>query len=497
MNKQLTETERNNLIAMIGHFVDTLIMITLYVLQAASDARPWWQVALGAVLGFGIVLAEYICYKGNREASIIKHLVGVGFAVFFTFMYFTANIPWYFVFTIPMIFVVSVYNDTKYSLMVSGGVVAEVILAVILGYNTGRFGYMGNQVAVLQIIISILVSAYAFLTSRTLQKNSYDKMVNINNAKKDTEKVLEDISSMSDAAKEGMEAIHCELRKLMEASEATKDAMEDVTKGATDTAEAVQDQIIQTDTIQDKISMVDSAVAGITQSMSESVTAMDNGRKNIDSLVNEVDNSVKNGEDVAEKLKTLDTYMKEMNSIVELIGGITSQTSLLSLNASIEAARAGEAGKGFAVVANEIGGLAAQTSSTVGSINGITTEVNQAVKNMEACMKETLSFLEETVLKDYSGFMDVAEKYTKDASGFENNMKSIGKEVDTLLAAIVEIADSVDGITTTVGEAAQNITSIAQKTQDVSRLVEGNVELMDTNAENVVKLQQIADMFQD
>ena len=49
----------------------------------------------------------------------------------------------------------------------------------------------------------------------------------------------------------------------------------------------------------------------------------------------------------------------------------------------------------------------------------------------------------------------------------------------------------------TVGEAAQNITSIAQKTQDVSRLVEGNVELMDTNADNVVKLQQIVDMFQN
>lgn len=189
--------------------------------------------------------------------------------------------------------------------------------------------------------------------------------------------------------------------------------------------------------------------------------------------------------------------VEKIEHLTQSILDISDQTNLLALNASIEAARAGEAGKGFAVVANEIGGLAAQTSSTVGSINGITTEVNQAVKNMEACMKETLSFLEETVLKDYSGFMDVAEKYTKDASGFENNMKSIGKEVDTLLAAIVEIADSVDGITTTVGEAAQNITSIAQKTQDVSRLVEGNVELMDTNAENVVKLQQIADMFQD
>lgn len=189
--------------------------------------------------------------------------------------------------------------------------------------------------------------------------------------------------------------------------------------------------------------------------------------------------------------------VEKINQLTQSILDISGQTNLLALNASIEAARAGEAGKGFAVVADEIGGLAAQTSSTVGNINGITTEVNQAVKNMEACMQETLSFLEETVLKDYSGFMDVAEKYTEDASGFEDNMKAIGREVDTLLAAIVEIADSISGITMTVGEAAQNITSIAQKTQDVSRLVEGNVELMDTNADNVVKLQQIVDMFQN
>ena len=149
------------------------------------------------------------------------------------------------------------------------------------------------------------------------------------------------------------------------------------------------------------------------------------------------------------------------------------------------------------MVADEIGGLASQTSSTVANINGITTEVNQAVKNMEACMKETLSFLEETVLKDYSGFMDVAKQYTEDASGFEDNMKTIGEEVDTLLAAIVEIADSVNAITLTVGDAAQNITRIAQKTQDVSNLVEGNVELMDANAENVVKLQKIVEMFRN
>ncbi|MCM1268245.1 MAG: methyl-accepting chemotaxis protein [Bacteroidales bacterium] len=189
--------------------------------------------------------------------------------------------------------------------------------------------------------------------------------------------------------------------------------------------------------------------------------------------------------------------VQKINQLTQSILDISGQTNLLALNASIEAARAGEAGRGFAVVADEIGGLASQTSDTVGNINGITTEVNQAVQHMESCLQETLSFLEETVLKDYSDFMEVAKQYTEDASNFEANMKAIGEEVDTLLAAIVEIAESVSNITVTVGEAAENISSIAQQTQDVSRLVEGNAQLVETNSENVVKLKNIVDMFQN
>lgn len=187
--------------------------------------------------------------------------------------------------------------------------------------------------------------------------------------------------------------------------------------------------------------------------------------------------------------------VEKINQLTQAILDISRQTNLLALNASIEAARAGEAGRGFAVVADEIGGLASQTSSTVSNINGITTEVNQAVGNMESCLQEILSFLEGTVLKDYSDFMGVAEKYTQDASDFEENMKAIGVEVESLLSAIVEIAESVNNITLIVAEAADNISSVAQKTQNVSQLVEGNAELMETNSENVVKLKNIVDMF--
>ena len=189
--------------------------------------------------------------------------------------------------------------------------------------------------------------------------------------------------------------------------------------------------------------------------------------------------------------------VEKINQFTQAILEISSQTNLLALNASIEAARAGEAGKGFAVVAGEIGTLAAQTSTTVGSINEIIAEVNQAVANMTGCLKESTDFLEQTVLKDYEDFMGVADQYTKDATVFDDDMSAISGQINTLLSSIVEIADAMQGVRSTVSEAADGVTDIAQKTLEVSGIVQGNETLVDNNRENIVRLNSVIEMFHD
>lgn len=189
--------------------------------------------------------------------------------------------------------------------------------------------------------------------------------------------------------------------------------------------------------------------------------------------------------------------VEKINQFTQAILEISSQTNLLALNASIEAARAGEAGKGFAVVAGEIGTLAAQTSTTVGSINEIIAEVNQAVANMTGCLKESTDFLEQTVLKDYEDFMGVADQYTKDATVFDDDMSAISGQINTLLSSIVEIADAMQGVSRTVSEAADGVTDIAQKTLEVSGIVQGNETLVDNNRENIVRLNSVIEMFHD
>lgn len=185
----------------------------------------------------------------------------------------------------------------------------------------------------------------------------------------------------------------------------------------------------------------------------------------------------------------------KINELTETIMEISSQTSLLALNASIEAARAGEAGRGFAVVATEIGGLADQTARAVGDIGTIVQQVNEAVGNMTECMKETTEFLEESVLNDYKEFKEVSVQYQADAQSYGSNMGQVKTEVAHLAELTEQAAEALDGIKDTVNESAAGVTDIAQKTSDmVAKTVESNDMVEECNG-CVDNLKEIVKKF--
>ncbi|BCZ45164.1 methyl-accepting chemotaxis protein [Clostridium gelidum] len=86
---------------------------------------------------------------------------------------------------------------------------------------------------------------------------------------------------------------------------------------------------------------------------------------------------------------------EHINSILDAIKGIASQTKMLGLNASIEAARAGELGRGFSVVAKEIQNLAENSKQTAISISELTTKIQESVNGTIKNSKITLETTKE------------------------------------------------------------------------------------------------------
>ncbi len=89
------------------------------------------------------------------------------------------------------------------------------------------------------------------------------------------------------------------------------------------------------------------------------------------------------GTDSLKAIKTLNTNMENVETIVASIHHIADQTNLLALNAAIEAARAGEKGRGFAVVADEVRNLSKKTQQALEQISSFLTQLNSSSTSLE------------------------------------------------------------------------------------------------------------------
>ncbi len=158
---------------------------------------------------------------------------------------------------------------------------------------------------------------------------------------------------------------------------------------------------------------------------------------------------------------------KSVGQINELTGDIldiSSQTNLLALNASIEAARAGDAGKGFAVVADEIRVLADNSRDAANNIQSISNLVTAAVEKLALNAENMLQFIDENVMRDYDGFVDVANNYHHDAEDMDAILTEFASGASDMQMTMQRINVGINDIATTVDESAKGVTNVAENT---------------------------------
>ena len=294
---------------------------------------------------------------------------------------------------------------------------------------------------------------------------------------------------------------------ILDSSMASLNELAETNSTSTNQIRQVMDDLSSTAvTLADNVQSVNAKVSEMGDNMSainsEAVTLNDNSDKmnragqNVSESMTLVLTSSHTASDIIaqliEQVNETNKAIASINEAVELISDITSQTNLLSLNASIEAARAGQAGRGFAVVASEIKQLADQSSQGADSIKNIADNIleksNRSVI-LTGRMKE-LAEQEQTDIGNAKESFDILNRIIEENAAIAQTVMDKTKNLETLKLDIInsvselsaiseENAASNEEVTARVTEIAESVNRISEDTQTVRKVSSDMKELMD------------------
>lgn len=271
-------------------------------------------------------------------------------------------------------------------------------------------------------------------SSDTMSSNSYE----LNDTSSQTLAANNEISKAVEDVAEGSTGMAASISKinenLLEMSNETKDINASV------------DEIKnQTTAVQDSSKIMNDKI----KSMQDSSHKMDEGISAI-----------------SKRIETVNTTVDKVSNIVSVIEEISSETNLLSLNASIEAARAGDAGKGFAVVAQEIRVLSDNTNTELENIKQI---ISSLVEECRYCVQVSGTIVEDNA------------KQKEEIKAVLDEFGSLDEQIQKT----AEKADEIEELVTAMIELNDDITKSSNSLTDVSAANAAATEEMNANIEEL------------
>jgi methyl-accepting chemotaxis protein len=355
-----------------------------------------------------------------------------------------------------------------------------VIVACLIAVAIGFFISTGIDKTIKSIIKKLKMAASGDITVdfTTKRKDEFRVLMDeINNTFTNMKVLIKQVIVLSAQVSDTSNNVTDASEELVKSTGEISIAMNEIEQGVMQQAKDAEECLAQMDNLSNKIVTMSNSTDKISEIAETAKNCIGSGTEVTKNLNQQTKSTIEITMDIVKGIEELNEQSKSIGSIINVINDISSQTNLLSLNASIEAARAGEYGRGFAVVASEIRSLAELTHLQVNDIKRI-------VENIQSNTKEVVKTAKKA--EEVMVLQDTAVKNTTDS------YLQINESVDYLMIHLNDIkvnVSNIDGARVSTLGAIENISAvleeIAASTNNVNQTSNnqlGAVEILNQSA---------------
>lgn len=413
-----------------------MFIVTLYYgVKMSEGVIVPAQFAVMSIVGWVEYLVGGLLLKfKGMDYSKYKWAMGLGYLTYFFFISWSAMDEVSYIFILPFISILILYKDPK---LIKVAMWATMLVLISVNLYKGRvldmMEFVSSMDCALQFAIVLccfvgtnmsikhLVESDGALTG-SIERNLERVIQTVEKVKVASNEIVDGVTVVRELADEnrmGAENVVSDMRELSGDS----GALNDSTMSSMEMTRVIDTQVMNVaDLMEQVVSLIGASVEHANISSNELAEVMQMTNK-MATLSAEVESVLREFKDEFQNVK------KETGTIES----ITSQTSLLAVNASIEAARAGEAGKGFAVVAREIRELSSGTQNSSNRITNALSHLEVTYEKMLQAITETIQLIQLNIEKMSSVDRSVTD-ITSDAVALGDNIKVVDsavKEVET------------------------------------------------------------------
>ncbi|MDV4150702.1 methyl-accepting chemotaxis protein [Clostridium sp. AL.422] len=258
---------------------------------------------------------------------------------------------------------------------------------------------------------------------------------------------------------------------------------DEINESSTEINSAVEETSAITEELAASITEVASSIEVLSEKATDGNINSENIQKratdiknNTEYVINNTNNIYRNFENeikiAIEKASVVNEIVYMANSIEE----IAEQTNLLALNAAIEAARAGEQGKGFAVVAEEVRVLAEQSKNSVQNVKNTIKDVKLAFNNITESSNKLLHFIDDEIMKEFNGFINVGDKYERDGVFIREMSENLASMSEEISATMLELSEAVQSLASMAQNSSGNIFNVKNSINNTTSTIDTMVD---------------------